>query len=220
MTRLHIYCVLLIVPCVGCGGADATVQGTVTIDGQLAPRGAVMFHPIDDGPTAYGTISENGTYVLRIGQGDRSDLDASQIHSGDYIVTAVVGTPPIRDEKLAEGEPPQPGPRLTAAKYANKDTSDLRVTVKPGTNVVPLELEGAHADETEVEEAETEEPDADDKEAEEAQAERPGANVPAGDVTKDPQESADEAADSAPEPATEPVTEPDPSTEGVPQTES
>ena len=57
----------------GCGGPDSTVQGTVTIDGELAHRGIVTFHPVDGGPTAYGSIGENGEYSLRVGRGDLND---------------------------------------------------------------------------------------------------------------------------------------------------
>ncbi len=145
---VRFYFILLITTVVGCGGPDSTVQGTVTIDGQLAPRGTVVFHPVGGGPTAYGTIADNGSYSLRVGQGDLSDPDAGQISSGEYIVTVVVNMPSIPDEAIDEGGPPKPGARLTAGKYANKDTSDLRATVTAGRNIVPLELEGAGAEES------------------------------------------------------------------------
>ena len=149
MTRFLLYCVSM-AALIGCGGPDATVQGTVTIDGQLARRGTVLFHPVDGGPMPYGTIADNGSYALRVGQGDLKDAGA-EIKSGDYIVTVVVNMPSKKDEMVGETGPPRPGARLTAKKYATKESSDLRATVKAGPNVVPLELEGAAPDEEELE---------------------------------------------------------------------
>ena len=146
MTHRNLAWIIVLVGCLGCGGPsasyDATVQGTVTVDGELAPRGRVVFHPVGEGPPAYGSIFPNGTYSLRVGQGDLEEVDGGQIPSGEYIATVVVNMPSVKDEAVGEGGPPKPGARLTAAKYADKATSDLRVSVKPGLNVVPLELEG------------------------------------------------------------------------------
>jgi hypothetical protein len=126
---------------------DSSVQGTVTIDGVLADHGTVAFYPAGGGPPAYGNIAKNGSYSVRVGQGNLRNEDASRIHSGEYIVTVVVNTPAQNGETLGEAGPPKPGPRMTAAKYATKDSSPMHVTVKPGPNIVPLELEGAsHAE--------------------------------------------------------------------------
>jgi hypothetical protein len=147
MVRISIYCILLTAAFAGCDRPAATVQGTVTIDGQLVSRGTVVFHPVSSGPTAYGTIDKHGSYALRVGQGDLNDPNAGDISTGEYIVTVVVNTPPQRDETVDDGSPPMPGARVTPPKYASKDTTDLRATVKPGRNVVPLELEAAVAEE-------------------------------------------------------------------------
>ena len=37
----------------GCGGPSSNVQGTVTVDGQLARQGTVAFHPVEGGATAF-----------------------------------------------------------------------------------------------------------------------------------------------------------------------
>lgn len=121
---------------------DSTVQGAVTVDGELANRGTVIFHPVAKGAPAYGDIRKDGTYSLRVGQGDMSDADGGQLASGDYVVTVMVTSAPP-DEA---GDLPMPGPRVTAAKYQEKSTTDLKVSVKPGPNVVPLDLDGAVAD--------------------------------------------------------------------------
>jgi hypothetical protein len=146
MTRILV-CLSLLAVFAGCGGPDATVQGSVTIDGQLARRGTVVFHPVDGGPAAYGSIADNGSYALRVGQGENEDAQA-EIDSGQYIVTAVVNMPSQKDQLMGDSGPPAPGARITAIKYAAKETSDLRVTVKPGPNVVPLDLKGASGDES------------------------------------------------------------------------
>ena len=147
MKRFRQFLFIAFGACIGCGGPsaryDATVEGTVTVDGQLASRGRVMFHPVKEGPPAYGSIFPNGTYSLRVGQGDLEEVDGGKLPSGDYLVTVVVNMPSIQDETVGAGGPPKPGAQLMAAKYADKSTTDLRRTVKPGRNVFPLELEGA-----------------------------------------------------------------------------
>jgi hypothetical protein len=159
-------CALVIAPliapvCIGCESADstydATVQGTVTIDGELANRGSVTFHPVDNGPTAYATIQKDGSYALRTGQGPIGKVDGGQVHSGDYIVTVVVTEAPAAREPTEDSGPPIPGLRITAAKHAKKKSSDLRYKVDPGANVISLELERASEDETdEIADAEAE----------------------------------------------------------------
>jgi len=150
----------------GCGESgkeqDASVQGTVTIDGELAERGTIAFHPVDEGPAAYGSIHENGTFALRIGQGDPSAPDHSLIYSGDYVATVVVRALSTPDEELGESAPPKPGVLLSAAKYSNKATSGLKFAIKSGSNVIDVPIEAAIA-----EPAEDEQPEAEDSELEE-----------------------------------------------------
>ncbi len=136
--------------CCGCQSQlDSSVQGTVTIDGVLADHGTIAFYPAAGGAPAYGNIAKNGSYSLRVGQGNLRDEDASRIRSGDYVVTVVVNAAAQNGETLGEAGPPKPGPRITAEKFATKDASPLHVVVKPGPNVVPLELEGAAQTEAE-----------------------------------------------------------------------
>lgn len=121
---------------------DSTVQGAVTIDGELVNRGTVVFHPQGPGAVAYGDIGRDGTYSLRVGQGDLGDADGGQLSSGDYLVTVMVTSMPAD----VPSDLPLPGPRVTAVKYREKSTTDLKVSVKPGLNVIPLDLVGASAD--------------------------------------------------------------------------
>jgi hypothetical protein len=124
---------------------DASVQGTVTIDGVLADHGTVAFYPSGEGAPAYGTVAKNGSYSLRVGQGNLRDEDASKIRSGEYTVTVVVNALPADGETMGPAGPPKPGPRVTAEKYSKRDSSPLHVSVSPGPNVLPLELESAAA---------------------------------------------------------------------------
>ena len=165
------YCSLLscgiaaFVAVLGCGdGKDqnAVVQGTVTIDGELAQQGAVTFHSQGGGPVAYGTIHPDGSFAMRIGQGRVSNLDQSEIYPGDYTATVVVNAPSTPDPAEGEGAPPIPGMKITAAKYGNKATSELQYSIRPGLNVIHIPVERATAEELELqandaEEATTEE---------------------------------------------------------------
>ncbi len=153
LNRLRILsCFCLICPAslVGCESGKsnkATVQGTVTLEGELAKSGAIAFHSSVDAPPAYGTIRDDGTFALRIGQGNPNDLDHSKIPPGDYIATVMIRGLSIRDEQLGPGAPPKPGPRISAAKYNNRETSGLAYSIKPGLNVINIELERASAEE-------------------------------------------------------------------------
>jgi hypothetical protein len=158
----------------GCGGAtakyDANVQGTVTIDGELAPGGTVTFTPVEKGPTAVGTIASDGSYALRIGQGDVGSPDSSEIPSGKYLVTAMItGSSPPTDSAPA-GAPPPAGPKIIADKYGSRVTSDLKFEVKKGPNIIVLALDGPWANPP------VEEP-SDDTSAAEAESEQESATT-------------------------------------------
>ena len=117
----------------GCGEPAGSVSGTVTLDGQPLNLGVVTFHPVAGGPAAIGAVTKNGTYEVSIG-GQMS------IPTGEYLVT-VDAAEPVTVEMTGGGPKPPPAPkRITPDKYANKDTTELRVTVKTGSNKIPLEL--------------------------------------------------------------------------------
>jgi hypothetical protein len=118
----------------GCS-SGGSVTGTVTLDSTPLKRGTVTFHPTFHGPTAIGGINADGTYELAIGN-DRS------IPPGEYVVTVESMEAASSESSADPRKPPAPPKRLTPQKYANKDTTDLRVTVKAGSNKVPLELKG------------------------------------------------------------------------------
>lgn len=143
----------------GCGGAantyDAVVTGTVTIDGELAKSGTVIFYPVKEGGlVATSQVFPDGSYSLRTGQGDLRSVDGGTVQSGDYVVIVSIAGPPAPGAVVAEGGPPVPGPSLIAAKYALKDSTDLKFTVQPGPNVFVLALDGAEPVEMKAEQAE------------------------------------------------------------------
>lgn len=183
-----ISCLLVFLLFVGCSGSsndDATVQGTVTIGGELAAFGTVQFHPVGDGPIAYGKIHEDGSYSLQVGQGDRSNVDHSKIASGEYITTVLVSLRPTTYESIKEGNsgPPKSGPRLSPEKYASSQTSDLRYTVEPGPNIIDIQIERAQPKEEDSEEDLSEEPLKEQPDREESQPESKSKPLPsdAGD---------------------------------------
>lgn len=117
----------------GCGGPyDATLTGTVTLDGNALPRGTVAFHPLSGGPGAYATIDPDGTYDVRTGR-ERG------LPAGEYEVT-VTAHEPSTITQTATGGPPPPGKAITPAWYRWKESSGLRVTVDRGSNEINLEL--------------------------------------------------------------------------------
>lgn len=112
----------------GCGsGLDATVDGTVTLDGQPLTNGTVSFHPKGTAPVAYGQIQSDGTYTASTGSSEG-------ITPGEYTATVVATKP---DPDPSDEKPPEP---LTPVRYASPETSGLDVTVRSGQNHLPLEL--------------------------------------------------------------------------------
>jgi hypothetical protein len=164
---------------------DASVQGAVLIDGELAQSGSVVFTPEGGGNVSTGNISTDGSYSLRTGQGDVRKTEGGSLASGKYSVSVLIFGPST--ETLGEGGPPKPGPSLIASKYSNNATSGLQFDVKPGRNVINLELEG-------VDSMPPEDPSLVElKEATEAAGAEPATEVPAETV---PPTEADPSADS------------------------
>jgi hypothetical protein len=117
----------------GCGGAyDATVTGTVKLDGVTVPRGTVTFNPVQGGPAAYAQIEENGRYIIRTGR-------EVGLPPGEYQVTVAANEPPTA-EQAAGSAPPPLGKPITPIWYRSKETSNQRFTVKGGNNQIDLEL--------------------------------------------------------------------------------
>ena len=111
----------------------------MTLNGEVAQFGSVAFNPLDEGPIAYGTINADGSYVLRTGRGDLENPNEGRLPSGQYVVTVVIALPPAV-ERPPSGGPPDPGQQISPEKYARVDTSPLVKSIRPGRNVVNLEL--------------------------------------------------------------------------------
>jgi hypothetical protein len=120
----------------GCGGAfDATVNGIVTLDGNVVPRGGVLFQPQSAGSSAYGIIQPDGSYSLHTGREEG-------LPPGQYVVT-VAANERSGVKETKDGGPPPIGKAITPAWYNSPTSSGLVFEVKPGDNDINLELKSA-----------------------------------------------------------------------------
>ncbi|MEM9186683.1 MAG: hypothetical protein AAGB00_09335 [Planctomycetota bacterium] len=182
----------LLAACAGCGlpgGEVGRVSGTVMIEGELAERGTITFHPARGGPAATGRVAGNGSFIVSVGQGNADKPGGATIPVGEYRVTVVVHAPSTAT--LGDGGPPVAGPRLTDGKYASVTTTDLSKTVVAGENVFAFDLVRATS-EPEPARAETQETGTEALEA----GDEPAEDVALGDAVDQP------AADLIAEPAT------------------
>ena len=126
--------ILVMASVTGCSGPNAaSVSGTITLDGQPLPSANVSFYPDGgSGAPAYGQSDVNGRYSLSTG----SDTGLAP---GKYVAVVVATKEPPQPYDAKGSEiPPIP---ITPAKYANVETSDLRIDVKAGKNDIPLALQ-------------------------------------------------------------------------------
>lgn len=132
MPLLTVNCLgaLLALALVGCrADHDAMVTGVVLLDEQPLATGMVTFHPLEGGAAVYGQIQPGGRYALRTG-------GAGSLAAGEYQITVVATDNP----PAAPGQTPAVGKLITPERYNRLETTDLRATVKPGANDVPLSL--------------------------------------------------------------------------------
>lgn len=120
---------------VGCGNGLATVEGTVTLDGQ----------PIAGGPGMYGTVSfypENGSGVPAVGiidEAGRYELKSGSrdgVEPGAYLVGIAVKKITM---PTTPGGMPQPT-LITPKKYASVTESGFREVVEAGSNTFDFAL--------------------------------------------------------------------------------
>lgn len=117
----------------GCGGSkEATVEGTVTLDGNPITTGTIVFIPTAGGTQVYGAIEDSGDYELFTGQ-------EKGLQPGEYVATVVAREKPTTNVTELGGPAP-PGKAITPRWYAAKETSGLNFTVAPGANEIDLEL--------------------------------------------------------------------------------
>lgn len=126
---------LVVTTCLATGcGQPGRVSGLVTLDGAPLSTGVITFNPATSGPSAYGAIGRDGRYELRTGA-------AAGLAAGDYVVTVAANA--AASEQSGAG--PWPGtervlPLVTPRKYADREKTPLRATVKPGGQTLDFAL--------------------------------------------------------------------------------
>ena len=110
----------------GCRSDWGTATGAVTLDGERMKKGLVTFHPVSGGATAYSTINTDGTFRAMTGTDDG-------LKTGDYVVT-------VTDQFVPDSSTPELVKLLTPEKYSAPATSDIKVTVKSGSNSFDFHL--------------------------------------------------------------------------------
>ena len=125
----------------GCGPNNGTVKVTGTVkltNGRPLPGGRVI---LTGGPAgANGAIKSDGSFTL----GTFTTTDG--VKPGSYTVTIVgAAEPDTRSyEERIQGVGKEP-PSLIAKKYTSAATSDLKVEIGKGPNVLNLSLEPSPA---------------------------------------------------------------------------
>jgi hypothetical protein len=109
----------------GCG-QPGKVSGVVTLDGAPLSTGVITFNPAVSGPSAYGAIGADGRYELRTGA-------TAGLAAGEYVVTVAANAAAQKQP----GAGSWPGtervlPLVTPRKYADREKTPLRATVKAG----------------------------------------------------------------------------------------
>jgi hypothetical protein len=113
----------------GCGSKGPPVyevRGQVLFNGKPVPHAFVVLHPVEKGrsaPRPNATTDESGNFVL-------SSFHAEDgAPAGEYVATVE-----WRKATVVRGEDPVLSANLLPVKYSKPTTSDLRVTIKPGSN--------------------------------------------------------------------------------------
>jgi len=141
-------CALVCVACLGCGGGSSvgSVSGQVTMDGSPLPNALVTFVPEAGGRAATGKTDAGGKYELIF-----LDKKGALVGKHKVSVTSVQEAKPVTEmssdspeyKKQAMGGSASDYAKATVAepipaRYNSKTT--LSYEVKPGTNVINLEL--------------------------------------------------------------------------------
>ena len=132
-STFNVLAILAVAALSGCGGVyDSNVTGVVSLDGKALPRGTVAFHPMKQGPQAYGLVRSDGSYSLMTGR-ERG------LPAGEYTVTVVANEESVAKND-GRGGPPTPGVPITPPLYQSKNSSNVKFTVESGSNEIDLEL--------------------------------------------------------------------------------
>jgi hypothetical protein len=126
----------------GCGRTPrsvehAEVSGKVLLQGQPVPGGQVNFVTVKGGFASAGTIDENGNYQIKAPVGE------VVITVNNAMLAPRRGPREVPHPKKpgADEEQPVKGRWVKIpSRYSTPDTSDLKYTVKPGTQTHDVEL--------------------------------------------------------------------------------
>jgi hypothetical protein len=119
---------------VGCAEAEPDrtpvfpAKGTITFKGQPISGALVALHPktpIEGTPNPRANVDKDGVFTIS------TYVTADGAPEGDYTLTVVWHKP------VKQGADVISGPNVIPAKYANANTSDLTVSIKPGENGLP-----------------------------------------------------------------------------------
>ncbi|HTK77498.1 MAG TPA: hypothetical protein VL371_19695 [Gemmataceae bacterium] len=131
--------VLMLSACVGgCSGAGPfPVEGTVVWEDDTPAKelhlGSVVFDLPEKQTSARGVIQPDGTFTLTTNKPNDGAL------AGEYKVLVVEGG----RKPMAGGDGSQLAPGYMDSRYADRSTTDLTATVKPGKNVIKLKVRRA-----------------------------------------------------------------------------
>ena len=117
----------------GCSRHPASLSGEVKFDGAALTTGVIMLSPARTGPSAYAEIKPDGSYELKTGS-------EKGLEPGEYIVTVAANEPGPAEPESETGAAPAIRPLMTPRRYADVGTSPLRITVKPGSQKLAIEL--------------------------------------------------------------------------------
>jgi hypothetical protein len=116
---------------VGCGGAESTVTGTVTLDDKPIGPGVIVFAPAESTSNpSDGAIQADGSYFLRTSR--EEGLKAGAYKVGVTVLDQPDVKPGERSMEVAK--------YITPQKYADPSTSGLEYKVEPGDNTIDIEL--------------------------------------------------------------------------------
>lgn len=113
----------------GCGRSDwGNLSGTVLLNGQPVGPGTISFQDVSGKPGASADFGADGKYQV-FSSGRKQGA-----HTGEYQV-AILGGENLSEE--GSGRRPK---SAIPARYADPSTSNLKVTIEPGSKTFDFEL--------------------------------------------------------------------------------
>ncbi len=150
---------LLLLSLVGCGGGEGKVSGQVKFNGTPLPGGIVTFVPVEVPNHAVATLDEQGHFEVVLPAGDvQVSVDNRQLQPHEPPFRGMPpGIPGGVAQKIAEAKQHQASARPTGTasaanqkmpgkyveipkRYYDTSTSNLKFTVKRGTQTQDIEL--------------------------------------------------------------------------------